>query len=166
MYMIPEKSKTEKLVRELRDNLNALANHKQLIITCDQKNLPKYIIADTDLLKRGLINVLSNAVDYSKQGGKISFIVEGDTDTLRFIIADNGEGFSDEDIQNAYKKFYMKEKSRSSKDHYGMGLYITNMIIKLHNGKLILGNSFDSNTGGKVIVEIPLCLEKRIDKKV
>ena len=68
----------------------------------------------------------------------------------------NGKGFTGEDIEYANTKFYMKEKSRSSKDHYGMGLYIADVIVKLHNGKLILENRCDNKKGAKVIIEIPL----------
>ncbi len=55
----------------------------------------------------------------------------------------------------------MREKSRSLKGHYGMGLYITDMITKLHNGKLILGNYYDDKKGARVIIEIPLNPENK-----
>ena len=48
----------------------------------------------------------------------------------------------------------MGETSRSSKDHYGMGLYITQSIVEMHNGTLVLAN--DPDTGaGQVTIEIP-----------
>lgn len=159
-----EKIETSKLVVELQDKLKALANHKELKIIFNQRNLPDYIIADASLLKRGIINVLSNAVDYSKKGGEVQFIVEGTRESIRFIVIDNGEGFTKEDIENAYKKFYIGDKSRSLKGHYGMGLYITDMITKLHNGKLILGNRYDDKIGAKVIIEVPLNSENKSRK--
>lgn len=155
-----KKIKTTNLIIELQNILKALANPKELKTIFNQRNLPEYIIADPSLLKRGIINVLSNAVDYSKHGGEIQFIVEGTLESLKFIVIDNGEGFAKEDIENAYKRFYMREKSRSSKSHYGMGLYITDMITKLHDGKLILKNCYGDRIGAKVIIEIPLNLEK------
>lgn len=49
----------------------------------------------------------------------------------------------------------MGDKSRSSKPHYGMGLYIANTIVKQHKGTLTLGNS--RKTGGaEVVIKIPL----------
>ncbi len=107
------KIETSKLIIELQDKLKALVNHKELKIIFNQRNIPDYIIADASLLKRGgIINVLSNAVDYSKEGGgEIQFIVEGTRESLRFIVIDNGEGFTKEDIENAYKKIlYAGEK--------------------------------------------------------
>ena len=49
--------------------------------------------------------------------------------------------FTKEDIENAYKKFYMRDKSRSSQGHYGMGLYICEIICKKHGGEINLGNN-------------------------
>ena len=156
-----EKIETSNLIIELQDKIRAMANHKKLKIRFNQRNIPYYIKADANLLKRGIINVLLNAVDYSKENGEVQFIVEGTRESLRFIVIDNGEGFTKEDIENAYKKFYMGEKSRSLKGHYGMGLYITDMITKLHNGKLILENRYDDKIGARVVIEIPLNLENK-----
>ena len=52
----------------------------------------------------------------------------------------------------------MGDTSRSSKKHFGMGLYIADSIAKLHKGRLILENSADTG-GGKVTVEVPFCKE-------
>ena len=50
--------------------------------------------------------------------------------------------------------YCMGDKSRTSNMHFGMGLYITNSIIKQHDGQLILSNS--KKTGGaQVIIKIP-----------
>ena len=49
----------------------------------------------------------------------------------------------------------MGDNSRTSGTHYGMGLYITNTIIKQHNGQLLLDNSVETH-GAKVIIQIPL----------
>lgn len=59
-----------------------------------------------------------------------------------------------EELTRATEQFYMGETSRSSKDHYGMGLYITQSIVEMHNGTLVLAN--DPDTGaGQVTIEIP-----------
>ena len=48
----------------------------------------------------------------------------------------------------------MDDKSRNSKKHSGIGLYMADLVIKQHNGELVLGNS--GRTGGaEVVVKIP-----------
>ena len=49
-------------------------------------------------------------------------------------------GFSKEALEHAKERFYMADQSRSSKLHYGMGLYITNSIVTQHGGKVELKN--------------------------
>lgn len=66
----------------------------------------------------------------------------------------HGKGFTAEQLMRATEQFYMGETSRSSKDHYGMGLYITQSIVEMHNGTLVLAN--DPDTGaGRVTIKIP-----------
>ena len=71
-----------------------------------------------------------------------------------FKTIDTGRGFSEEALKNAKKQFYMDDKSRNSKKHSGIGLYMADLVIKQHNGELVLGNS--GRTGGaEVVVKIP-----------
>lgn len=151
-----EKIVVKEFVSGLLNKLKALGNYKNLKIIYKEKNLSDFIIGDMGLLQRGIMNVLSNAVEHTKENGEIQFIIEGTEKNIRFIIKDDGPGFTKEDIEYANKKFYMKEKSRNLKGHYGLGLYITNIIINLHNGKLILENRKDNKKGAKVVIEIPL----------
>ena len=69
-------------------------------------------------------------------------------------LAHEGTGFTSEAMHHAQEQFFMGDKSRTSNMHFGMGLYITNSIIKQHDGQLILSNS--KKTGGaQVIIKIP-----------
>ena len=73
---------------------------------------------------------------------------------LHISITDEGTGFTSEAIHHAQEQFFMGDKSRTSNMHFGMGLYITNSIIKQHGGQLVLSNS--KKTGGaQVIIKIP-----------
>ena len=112
-------------------------------------------ILDKELIFRGFMNIISNAVEYTPKVGVIKLHIVCSDKNLRFIITDSGQGFTKEALKSATKQFYMGDISRSSKTHFGMGLYIADSITKMHNGKLILENSPDTG-GGKVTIEIPL----------
>lgn len=112
------------------------------------------IIADKEQLIRSLINILSNAVKYTPAGGYISFTASSDSSYLQFVITDTGSGFSSEALTRATEQFYMDDHSRSSKSHYGIGLYAAKLIINRHGGQLILENSMETG-GAKVTVRIP-----------
>lgn len=150
-----QKTNSKVFIESITDQLEAFANIKELEIIFIENEFPLEINIDKDLLYRGIMNVISNAIDYSPHNGKIYFEVKSLNNIISFIIADSGKGFSGEDIKLASTQFYMSDNSRISKTHYGMGLYITETIVKMHNGVINFTNS--SITGGaQVVIKIPI----------
>lgn len=112
---------------------------------------------DHDLLMRAIINVFSNAVEYTPTGGTIMFEVSEENDYIVFSVSDTGNGFSAEALQHATEQFYMDDRSRNSKAHFGIGLFMVDLVMRQHEGQLILDNS--KQTGGaKVVMKMPSCL--------
>ena len=110
--------------------------------------------ADKLLLERAIMNVISNALDYSPTQGTIYVTVQMTDCFLHISITDEGSGFTPESLHHAQEQFFMGDKSRISNMHFGMGLYITSSIIKQHGGQLVLSNS--KKTGGaQAIIKIP-----------
>ena len=110
--------------------------------------------ADKLLLERAIMNVIGNALDYSPPKGTVYVEVQKPDDFLQISIVDEGTGFTNEDLRHAREQFFMGDHSRSSNMHFGMGLYITNSIVKQHNGELTLKNS-DKTGGAEVTIKIP-----------
>lgn len=138
---------------DLYSQINALALVKQLKTEFGENDLPDIINLDISLMQRAIINIISNAVDYSPKHGMICFYTSANKNKIRFTITDSGKGFSPEDLKNATKQFYQSDSSRSSKLHYGMGLFIADSIVKQHGGALLLANS-PVTGGGMVTIEI------------
>lgn len=138
---------------ELYAQIDAIASVKQLKTEFDEKNLPDTIRVDASLMQRAIINIVSNAVDYSPEHGAIWFSVSSEENKIRFTVTDSGNGFSSEDLRNATNQFYQGDFSRSSKLHYGMGLFIADSIVKQHGGILAVANS-STTGGGMVSIEI------------
>lgn len=134
---------------------NALASVKQIRVETDEINLPASICMDASQMFRAIINVASNAIDYSPQRSTIAFSISNDGQMISFQIVDAGKGFSSADLRNATSQFYQGDISRSSKSHYGMGLFIADSIVKQHGGILALRN-VSSEAGGMVIIKIPI----------
>ena len=110
--------------------------------------------ADKLLLERAIMNVVSNAIDYSPSKGTIYIGTKNMEKFLEISITDEGNGFTPEALLHAQEQFFMGNKSRTSNMHFGMGLYITSSIIKQHNGQILLRNS-DITKGAEVIIKIP-----------
>ncbi|MDS1002376.1 HAMP domain-containing sensor histidine kinase [Clostridium sporogenes] len=150
-----EKSNAQKFVYDIYNQLIALAGPKKLQVKFEEKDLPENIIINKEAMHRAIINVISNAVEYSPFNSNLYFSVEGKDNYLEFSVIDSGKGFSSRDLKVAKKQFYMSDSSRTSKIHWGMGLYIADSIVKQHNGTLIIKNSQQIG-GAQVIIKIPL----------
>ncbi|MDO5718614.1 MAG: HAMP domain-containing sensor histidine kinase [Tissierellia bacterium] len=150
-----KQSNTDEFLSELKKQVDEIIKTKQIKIDFHISELPKKIYIDEKLISRAIINIISNAVDFSDFGSSIKFSLESYDNNLIFIILDEGIGFSPEDLKNAKNQFYIGDKSRNKKSNYGMGLYIADTIANLHGGDLIIENS-DKTNGAKVTIKIPI----------
>ena len=115
-YTLNKQSVNSKLfIDSIYSQIAALAAFKKLTIDFKTHNLPESFDADSDLLQRAVLNIASNAIDYSPENAKIDFNVETIEDNIYFCIVDCGKGFSPDALKNAAQQFYMADKSRTSK---------------------------------------------------
>lgn len=154
-----EKKKTDlkTFVNEIIEQGISMSINKQLRFISEINELPEFALIDEVELKRAINNIISNAIDYSKVNGEVIFSVDFKDKYIRFIIEDSGRGFTKEELGSATEQFFQGDKSRSSKSHYGMGLYIAKKFIERHNGRIYLSNS-EKLGGAKVILELPSTL--------
>lgn len=117
--------------------------------------IPQQVLIDELQLSRVIENIVINAMDYSGKNGIVSLTVNAVDDNLIFIIEDSGKGFSKDEMVNGTKQFYRGDKSRNSQNHFGLGLYIADSIIKKHDGSLTLDKS-EKWKGAQVTVKIPI----------
>lgn len=131
----------------------ALTAVKEQNLSFETLNMPESFYADSELLKRAILNLVSNAAEYTPESGFISMKTVGTCKSISFCVVDSGKGFSESDLKEADRQFYMGDKSRSAKGHYGMGLYIAQTIATQHGGTLTLSNS-ELTGGGKATITI------------
>lgn len=158
MTLKRDKIKTKMFFQKIVDKESALASEKNLELINEAEGTPEFFYGDEELLYRSIMNVLSNAIEYSPSFGKLIFKICERENELEFSIEDSGHGFSKEELKFAKEQFYRGDKSRNSRNHYGMGLFIASSFIKLHGGDIKLSNSKETG-GGKVVLKIPLSLE-------
>lgn len=140
--------------RHVISQAEIICKDKGIVIQQTQHALPKHITGDRVLLERALMNVVSNAVEHSPVDSPLYMDADGQGDHLSVCITDCGCGFSQEALKHAKERFYMADQSRGSELHYGMGLYIVDVIIKQHRGELLLSNSAESK-GARVTIRLP-----------
>jgi PAS domain S-box-containing protein len=114
-------------------------------------NIPE-INGDEEMLAQALLNLYRNAVEASEQNGSMKVSAgfdDGDRQTVRIEIEDEGCGIEEEDIPNLFNPFFTKKNSGT-----GLGLSQVNKIIELHHGSIELRNN--EGKGAKAVVLLPL----------
>ena len=96
--------------------------------------------ADEHMLRQMLLNLLWNAVKFTREGGRISIVAEhGDNGTFRIEVADTGIGMSPEEIPTALTPFRQLDSGLARKHGgTGLGLPLVKSRIELHGGKIAI----------------------------
>jgi two-component system, OmpR family, phosphate regulon sensor histidine kinase PhoR len=124
-----------------------------------------YLEADEDRLQQILMNLISNGISYTPEGGKITIRTEAFTvdqtehadehDCIRITIADTGIGIPKEDLPRIFERFYRVDKARSrSSGGTGLGLSIVKHLVELHHGSIRVES--EVGMGTRFIIVIPV----------
>lgn len=93
--------------------------------------------ADNDLIARLFINIISNAYQYSNDGGNISVSLKKDDSNMIFSVIDNGIGIAEDEVENIWERFYQVNKSRTNENgSIGLGLSMVKQIASIHGGSV------------------------------
>jgi len=113
-----------------------------------------YIQADPDRIYQVLVNLISNAIKYTPNGGDITITLADTGVSTRLSIKDNGIGISDGDLPFIFERFYRADKSRNRMTGgSGIGLAIVKSIVNAHDGKVSVKSKLGE--GSEFIVEFP-----------
>jgi two-component system OmpR family sensor kinase len=95
------------------------------------------VSGDPNLLAQALTALLSNAIEYNRQNGRIDVSTGREARGARVAVADTGCGIAESDLPHVFERFYRVDKSREGKTgHSGLGLAIAAAIIQSHGGSI------------------------------
>ena len=142
---------TKKCQERLKFEIEKKHQNVECFVTA---NVPP-VSADKYGIERVVLNILSNAIKYTPENGKIKIYVGFVYNDAYIKIIDNGIGISEQDLSRIFERFYRIDKTRDREPGgTGLGLAITHSTIVLHNGsvKIISGEG----QGATFIVRLPL----------
>ncbi|WP_438431921.1 two-component system histidine kinase PnpS [Gorillibacterium sp. sgz500922] len=148
-----------------------LATSLRMVQTeADKKNIrllfkptaPLYLEADEDRLRQILLNLLSNGISYTPEGGEVQVRAEhvpgerdDQDDRVRIIVSDTGIGIPKKDVPRIFERFYRVDKARSrSSGGTGLGLSIVKHLVELHRGTIRVESTVGA--GSSFIIELPV----------
>lgn len=145
----PEKIDLSDFLNECISRMQGLALKENVMLIYEKPEQSVCIMADSDKISRAIINILSNCIRYAKT--KTIIQLSADDKNARLRIEDDGRGFSQEDLNNLFVRFYKGEGG-----NFGLGLSISKTIISRHGGEIIAKNS---DNGAMFLITLPLAKE-------
>jgi two-component system, OmpR family, sensor histidine kinase VicK len=96
-----------------------------------------FVEMDPDKITQVLDNIISNALKYSPEGGKITFSLKTRDEEIEVSVSDEGVGIPKESLSKIFERFYRVDKARSRKlGGTGLGLAIAKEMVVAHGGEI------------------------------
>lgn len=138
-------TKVELTAKNKNQHLNCIFDDNQKILS----------VIDKDGIEQVLMNVLSNAIKYTQEGGRIDIDALQKGRYAQLIIADNGIGIPEKELSRVFERFFRVDKARSrAMGGTGLGLAISQQIVEEHNGSIELESK--EGKGTRVTITLPL----------
>lgn len=146
----------EGLVRESLTVVAPLAEDKGLTVSFQPPAMAVSLTADPDALRRALLNVVGNAVKFTKQGGSIDIVMQRDgSNSVRLSITDTGIGISKNKINVVFEPFEQACSSPTiAREGTGLGLPIARHLVELHGGRLTIESEVDKGTCVSIVLPV------------
>ena len=159
MNIVPVQYNVENMFGELVDLIKVQADKKGLELRVDiDKNLPSVLVGDEKRIKQILLNLLDNAVKYTKEG-YIAMSVQGENAadgeiSMKVKVADTGMGIRKEDMEYIYDSFNRVDENNNSRIvGSGLGLAITKQLVDLMEGEITVDSIYTKGTVFTVILK-------------
>lgn len=135
------------LVEEMLPILNPKAEEKNISVSFSPSANDIIIEGDFYRLKQIFINLISNALAYTLNGGKVSITLEERDDNVLVSIQDTGIGIEEEEVPRIFERFYRVDKARSrNSGGTGLGLAIVKHLVEAHKGKISVASKVGKGT--------------------
>jgi signal transduction histidine kinase len=133
------------IVREVAAVVDHKAKDQGIALVTEAEGPLPTLVADPELLKTCLLNLMINAVDAMPKGGVLTVGVKREGDELVTTVTDTGEGMSPEAIRDAFEPYFSTKETG-----VGLGLALTRKIVEDHGGTVELASTPDRGTRAQI----------------
>lgn len=136
--------------------------------SCDAA-IPDTLYGDETRVKQIIINILTNAIKYTKEGYfdfQVHSVIKDDVCRLIISVEDSGIGIKEENIKKLFTKFERFDEKNTTIEGTGLGLAITKMLVELMHGKIIVQSKYGEGSKFTIILDQKIVLGKKLEQKV
>ncbi|MGE7053788.1 two-component system histidine kinase PnpS [Paenibacillus glucanolyticus] len=147
----------------ISEMMRTVAEKKRITLELD---IPEelFMEGDEDKLRQIFMNLLSNAINYTQEGGRVKLTAREQhnngsaDDMVEFVVTDSGIGIPKKDLPRIFERFYRVDKARSrGSGGTGLGLSIVKHLVDLHHGTIKVESEL--GTGSSFIIDLPVLQE-------
>ena len=145
--------KTDKLLSDCYQTVRQQAISKNIHFTCDIADKMPNLSLDKDLIEVAILNLLTNAIKYTPESGKVTLqgIVENEHIVIKVI--DSGYGIEESELDQVFDKFFRSARQEITKESgTGLGLALAKNIVQLHRGDIKVESVIGSGSSFSLIL--------------
>ncbi|PLS16961.1 PAS domain-containing sensor histidine kinase [Bacillus sp. M6-12] len=148
-----EKLDIKLLLQETCDILDGKALQKEIELNIASPEHQVFIEGDSFRLKQAFINLITNALTYTSNSGRVDVIIKDERELVRIEIKDTGIGIEKEELPRIFERFYRVDRGRGrNSGGTGLGLAIVKHIVEAHKGQIYVESK--PGEGSTFIVEL------------
>ncbi len=140
------------LIREIVEEYSKKAAEENIEVRLDFRQKTDLIAVDQSKFKQVLRNLLNNAFDFSEFGSSITIQIEEKKNDFQISMIDLGIGIPEQELISVFDKFGKSSNTRDLSSGAGLGLFVSNMIITGHKGRIWAEINPDGGTIIKVVI--------------
>ena len=129
------------------------ATRKAIELRTEGADAPCRVNGDEGTLVQALVNLLNNAVKYSRGGGEIEVRVAEEQGQVAITVADTGVGIAADELSHVFEDFYRAPSSSKGEQGSGLGLPLSRRIIEAHDGTISV--SSEPGKGSTFVIRLP-----------
>jgi len=142
----------EKIIQDTVALMEPRAREQGIHLTCSCEGL-KPVLADPKNMEEVINNLVSNAINYSPEGGEVTIAARGLGEYMEIRVTDTGVGIAPEELPKIFDKFYrVKHPKTRQVMGTGLGLAIVKGVVEAHHGSIDVDSVLDQGTAFRVLL--------------
>ena len=139
------------VVEDVVTSLVDYAKSKEINLVFDTDEEEIYVNLDDEFMQRIILNLISNAIKFTKKDGTIEIIIENQKETVDVTVKDDGVGMDKKFIENAFNRYSMgKNNETASTKGTGIGLFVVKTLVEKQNGTIVINSVVNEGTSIKM----------------